>query len=82
MKSLAEAVRTQAIGGQQIEADSWEKFAQRYAEAGGRQTNFNKFMMNTIKSADTNEAERITQNLKSPLSQKVQLLMGGNEFNF
>lgn len=70
---LAEAVKTQA----QVGADmDWGAFAERYAAAGGKQINFNRFMVHQIKSAGVSQSEKIVQQLQNPFAQKVQLLMG------
>ena len=77
-RELAAAIKASSIQGQELSSDQWDKFAGMYAERGGKQINFNKFMMNEIKSANTSNAEKIIQQLQSPYSQKIQLLMGGS----
>jgi hypothetical protein len=79
MKKLGMAIKTSGIGtGQEsIEPDQVATFAAKYAAAGGKQQNFNKFMLDQIKSANTNKANAIMMNLKDPMSQKMQQIMGG-----
>ena len=47
-----------------------------YAAAGGKQAQFNKFMLEQIKNTNVPEAQKIMSQLQNPFSQKVQLLMG------
>lgn len=79
MLELAGAVKSANIGGQQMDSDSIATFAQKYAEAGGKQINFNKFMVNEIKSVHTSAAEKIVTGLQNPFAQKMQMLMGANQ---
>lgn len=72
---LAEIVKTTVIQGQTADADSINQFAQRYAELGGKQTNFAKYMMENYTKANTTQAELMAQKLNNPLSYKIQALM-------
>lgn len=74
---LAEAIKASSIQGQEMTEDQWIRFSEAYARAGGKQVNFNKFMMQEIKAANTSEAEKIVTQLQNPFAQKMQLLMGG-----
>jgi uncharacterized protein YukE len=76
-QSLASTIKTTGIQGNAPDEDQTIKFAKAYAEAGGKQVNFNKFMLGQMKAANTNEATKITSQLQNPFAQKVQLLMGG-----
>ena len=78
-KALAQAIKTSAIQGNQPGAAAIAAFAQRYAEVGGKQVQFNKFMMNEFKSANTSRAVAISESLKNPFTQKMQVLMGGRD---
>lgn len=77
-KDLASAIKTAGIQGNTPDESSMVRFAQAYAASGGKQMNFNKFMMNEMKAANTNEANKIVSQLQNPLAQKVQILMGGS----
>jgi hypothetical protein len=79
MQGLALAVKTAGIGNGSVNMDpeSVDKFAARYAALGGKQQNFNKFMIKEIKSANTNQANAIMTALKNPMSQNMQAIMGG-----
>ena len=73
--SLAEAIKGNTQAGQDMD---WGQFASQYAERGGKQVNFNKFMISEIKAASVSQSEKIVSQLKNPLAQKVQVLMGGS----
>lgn len=79
MASLTETIKGTLIQGNQPSEEQLMSFAQRYAESGGKQKNFNKWMMDLYKSANTSQAEQISASLTNPFSYKVQLLMGGEE---
>jgi len=78
-KALGEAIKTTMIGGGNPSADQIEAFAAQYAKYGGKQENFNRYMMGLYKNATVPQAEQLEMNLKSPFSQKIQLLMGGSD---
>lgn len=77
LQALATAVKTGGIGNQTIGPESIDKFAAEYAALGGKQQNFNKFMIKNIKSANTNQANAIMTALKNPMAQNMQMVMGG-----
>lgn len=77
MQGLALAIKTSGIAGGEMDAEQVNKFAAKYAALGGKQQNFNKFMIKEIKSANTNKANEIMQSLKNPYAQKMQQVMGG-----
>ena len=78
MNTLAEAVKTSSIEGRQPDEDQMIKFASKYAAAGGKTPQFNKWVLNEMKNANLNESQKITKQLQNPFAQKVQLLMGGD----
>lgn len=77
MQLLGEAVKSTTIQGNQPSEDEVIRFAKIYAENGGKQGQFNKFMMNNMKAANTSQVQKITSQLNHPFAQKMQLLMGG-----
>jgi hypothetical protein len=77
LQSFAEGVKTTMIEGQTPTPEQVDKFATKYAELGGKQTGFNKFMMAKFKEANTSQAQAIVSQLKNPFTQKMQTLMGG-----
>lgn len=79
MAGLTETIKSSLIQGNQPNEDQLVSFAQKYAESGGKQKNFNKYMMDLYRSSNTSQAEQIQGSLSNPFSYKVQLLMGGEE---
>jgi hypothetical protein len=77
--NLVEAVKTTGIAGQGVDDSSLGKFAEQYAAVGGKQAQFNKFMLNEYKAANTSQASRILRQLQDPFSRKMQVLMGGRD---
>ncbi len=76
-EKLVEAIKTTGIQGQSVDEESMAKFSAAYAANGGKQMQFNKYMLNAYKSANTSQSQRILQQLSSPFNQKMQILMGG-----
>lgn len=74
---LIASIKTTGINGQELDAESIDQFAEKYAATGGKQAQFNKFMLGTITSANTSQSERILQQLQNPFNRKMQILMGG-----
>lgn len=79
MDALNQSVKTTLIGGQSPTGDQVSNFAKEYAAVGGKQSNFNKYMMTQFKNANTNQANKIIEALKNPQSQHMQQIMGGTE---
>lgn len=79
MGNLGEAVKTSLIQGNEPDAGQLNGFAQRYAQLGGKQAGFNKYMMSLYKNANIPQSQQLEMNLKNPFSYKMQLLMGGEE---
>jgi hypothetical protein len=77
LQSFGEGVKSTMIEGQTPTPEQVDKFATKYAELGGKQTGFNKFMMAKFKEANTSQAQAIVSQLKNPFTQKMQTLMGG-----
>lgn len=80
--ALGEAIKSKVIGQQEVTEDDMHKFAVEYAKRGGKQEGFNRFYMNLFKEANTPQANRIVQNLKSHDSQRMQELIGGRMIDF
>lgn len=77
MNQLAETVKASSIQGNVPDQDQVSQFAKQYAAAGGKQAQFNKFMLNEFKSANTPVSQKIVSQLQNPFAQKIQVLMGG-----
>ena len=76
---LGETIKTTVIAGNHPTPEQIENFSYEYAKAGGRQAQFNQFMMQQYKAANTSQANKLAENLKSPFSQSMQTLMGGTQ---
>jgi hypothetical protein len=79
MLGLSERIKTTLIQGNEPDEEQILAFAQRYAELGGKQAGFNKWMMDLYKSANTPQAEKIATSLGNPFAYKMQLSMGGED---
>lgn len=79
MLNLAGAIKASNIEGQTMDGDQVSQFAKEYTQNGGRLVNFNKFMVNEIKSVHKSAAEKIVTGLQNPFAQRMQTLMGGAE---
>lgn len=79
MAKLSETVKSTMIGDESGSDAQIAKFAQKYAELGGKQAGFNKWMMNLYKNANVPQSQQLEMSLKSPFAYKMQLLMGGND---
>jgi hypothetical protein len=80
LNSLGEAVKTSVIEGRTLEEEEVINFASEYAKRGGKQAQFNQWILNKMKSANTNEAQKIVSQLQNPFAAKVQVLMGGDPY--
>jgi len=74
---LGEAIKSTMLAGGDPSAEQIENFAQKYAESGGRQEEFNGWMTQLYKTANTSQAKKIQRSLTDPFSQSMQRLMGG-----
>lgn len=78
-KQLAETLKSTVIAKQEPSQDQVERFAARYAELGGKQREFNKWMLKQITTANTSQANKIMEHLQSPYAQNMQRVMGGRD---
>jgi hypothetical protein len=77
-QQLAETVKSTVIGlDAHPDENSVNHFAAKYAELGGKQMGFNKYMMEQYTQANTPQAQLLAQKLKNPLSYKIQSTMLG-----
>lgn len=74
---LGEAIKTTVIAGNNPSADQVNEFAYRYTRAGGKREQFNQFMMQQYKAANTSQANKLAESLGNPFSQSMQQIMGG-----
>ena len=77
---LGSIVKSKVIGGEKLNREELADFAERYVSAGGRQENFNKWILQLYKHATTPQANEIMNQLNSPRAKRMQELMGGRVF--
>lgn len=75
--ALGETFKTHVIGNKELDPEVIMNFAQKYAERGGDQANFNRWMTENIKNANTSQVNKIAESLSSPFAQRMQEVMGG-----
>jgi hypothetical protein len=80
-RTLAETVKSTAIDGGMPDLSQIEQFAAKYAETGGQQKNFNKWMLSQMQASTDLRANEIATDLKSPYSKNMQLIMGGRDLD-
>jgi len=78
-KQLGQTIASSVLAGDTPSESQVGTFAQKYAALGGKQGQFNKYMMKTMMDANTPQANKIMENLRNPYSQKMQQIMGGAE---
>lgn len=79
MKSLAETVKSSLIMDESATQEQMMRFAQKYAELGGKQAGFNRWMMELYKNSNVPQSQQLESSLTNPFSYKMQLLMGGQD---
>ena len=77
IQELGSAIKTSVVGNKTPSAESMETFAKEYAKSGGRIENFNRFYTNTMMSANRSQVNKIGENLNTPFSRQLQIIMGG-----
>lgn len=60
-----------------LDQASLNTFMKEYVERGGKQEQFTKFMMKQMKGAKVSTANQLANDLKNPVSQNMQAIMGG-----
>lgn len=76
---LGQAIKSTMIAGQNPTQDQIEQFALDYAKLGGRQEEFNRWFTQLYKTANLSQANEIQRSLRSPFTQSMQKIMGGQE---
>lgn len=75
--ALGEAVRSTLIAGNNPNAEQTDKFLSEFVAIGGKQRDFNRYMMKMNKTANTSQANAIADNLRNGQAQNMQRIMGG-----
>jgi hypothetical protein len=78
-KKLSETIKSTLVGNNTASTNEYTTFAEKYAELGGKQSSFNKYMMEQYVKANTPQSQIIFEKLNNPLSYKIQSLMGGQQ---
>lgn len=76
INALGAALKTKIQSGN-LDHESVTGFMREYVKRGGKQEQFNRFMMRQMKSANVSTANQLADSLKTPESQAMQAVMGG-----
>ena len=79
IKSLGERVKLSLYNNGNIPNEEMQEFAEAFVKKGGKQQQFNAWMMNLYKDTNTQQAEALRGSLTHPFAYKMQLLMGGED---
>lgn len=79
LKSLGERVKTHLYNNGQIDDAEMQEFMEAFVQRGGKQKEFNRWMMRLYKDTNVPQSEILLGKLGQPYSYKLQLLMGGEE---
>lgn len=79
-EELAKAIKSTLYKGKTPTQDQIKNFATNYVNMGGDQKTWNQFWMRQITNANQEQSDRITNIMKSPALQKLQVLMGGEAY--
>lgn len=60
-----------------LDQESLNNFMREYVQRGGKQEQFTKFMMRQMKTANVSTANQLANDLKNPVAQNMQAVMGG-----
>lgn len=77
MENLRSAVRKSVIQGNILPEEEYGKFAEEYLKAGGKQKNFNRFIMKQYVEANSTAAQKLSQQLGNPYAQRMQEFLRG-----
>ena len=77
VERLGEVVKSTLIAGGEPTEEQMTGFLESYVKAGGRQENFNKFMMRQYMNANTSQANRLKDSVSNSYAQSLQKIMGG-----
>lgn len=74
---LGEVVKSTMIGGGMPDQEQLHSFMDQYVSAGGKQKEFNQFMMRQLKNATKSQAEQVRDAMTKPYATTLQQIMGG-----
>ena len=78
LQQLSEAVKSTMLAGTSPTDAQVNTFSEKYVYLGGKQANFNKWMMDMYKGANVPQSRQLESSLRNPYAYKMQLLMGGD----
>ena len=76
---LGRAIKSTIIAGNTPTQEEVDGFAEQYAAMGGKQEEFNSWMLQLYKSANLSQANELQNNLSQPYAQTMQKIMGGRD---
>lgn len=79
LETLGSAIKISTLSGNAPDQEQIDGFAATYAEAGGKQANFVKFMARQYKNVNSSQANQFRDKLSSPYALNLQRVMGGYE---
>jgi hypothetical protein len=79
MESLGERVKLSLYNEGQIPDEQMQEFAQGFYDRGGKQAQFNAWMMRLYQDTNVRQSEALRGSLTKPFAYKMQLLMGGED---
>ena len=79
IERLGEVVKTKMYNNEMPTDEEYEEFKLRYARSGGRVENFNAAMLRWSRDANVSVVNQLTQKQGNSYSQKLDMLMGGEE---
>jgi hypothetical protein len=77
VNKLGEVIKSNFFGGGTPDPGAVTGFMEKYVEAGGKQTQFNQFMLKQIKNATKSQAEQVRDAMTKPYAKTLQSIMGG-----
>lgn len=77
IQDVGSALKTSLIAGRDPTEDEVNTFAAKYAKAGGRIENFNRFMTGQMLAANRSQVNALAFSLNSPFAHQMQMIMGG-----
>jgi hypothetical protein len=78
-ETLGASIKSTLIAGNSPTAEQMDAFTEEYVKLGGKQTEFNKWVVQLYKAANTSQVNDIMRHLDTPYSKTMQKLMGGYE---
>jgi hypothetical protein len=79
LKAATQALQVTLASGAGPDDGQMQNVFDVFVNSGHKQIDFNRWMMNQYKNSTTSKSEQLREKLNSPLSQRMQILMGGSE---